>query len=121
MSGSFIQYETLALDIVLVDDDDNPIEGILDGVSSVVVSFDQPEVGHIDLTGDDLVLSPSESMVTALMGQEDTALFERAMTGRCCNTLVNVEVNILYESGERRPSYVGYLEVFNNLYRRVMQ
>lgn len=120
MSSSFIQYETLPLDIVLVDDAGEPIPGILDGAERVVVSFDQPEVAHLDFEGEQVVLSPSESTVTVLLGQEDTAKFERARLGRCCNTAVNVEVNILYDNGDRKPSEVGSLEVSNNLFRQVM-
>ena len=118
--SSFYQYETVPLDIVLIDDNGDPIEGILDGVSSCVVSFDQPGVGHLDMTGDALILSPETSTITVLMSQEDTAKFERAKIGRCCNTTVSVEVNILYDDGTRRPSEVGELEVFNNLYKQVM-
>ena len=118
--SSFIQYETLPLEIELVDDNGDPIEGILDGVSSCVVSFDQPEVAHLDKTGDDLTLNAETSTITVKMSQEDTAQFERAKTGRCSNTRVSVEVNILYADGSRLPSEIGELEVYNNLYKQVM-
>ena len=120
MSDSFYQYETLPLELVLVDDVGDPIPGVLDEAEQVVVSLDQPEVAHVDYTGDEVELEPEASTVIVRMPQEDTAKFERARIGRCCNTTAKVQVNLLYTDGTRLASEAGGLEVLDNLFKRVM-
>ena len=120
-AGAFFQYETLPLELVLVDESGEPVEGILDDVESVVVSIDQPEAAHIDLTGSQLSLDPGASTIRAVLTQEQTAGFERARIGRCCNATAHVQVNILYLDGKRLPTLKADLEVLDNLYKRVMR
>ena len=120
-AGAFFQYETLPLELVLVDESGEPVEGILDDVNSVVVSIDQPEAAHIDLTGSQLSLDPGASTIRTVLTQEQTAGFERARIGRCCNDTAHVQVNILYLDGKRLPTLKADLEVLDNLYKRVMR
>ena len=118
MSEMF-QWQNGPLEIVLDDDEGRPYPGILEDVAECVVSFDQPGVHHVDKTGDDLSIDAGMSTITVNLTQEDTAGF--ACPHQRHEVRVWVQVNILYQSGERQPTYEGEMKFLNNIYRQEMR
>ena len=111
MSG-FYQWETVDLQIVIEDEEGNPKAGVLDNVRDVVVSIAQ-NCSRIDLHIDELDIDAASSAINLHLSQEDAGSFSSKGSAQ-------VQVNILYEGGERDVTVKGTVEVFGNLYGESM-
>lgn len=103
----FYQYETASLHIEL----DAP--GVLNDTADVVLSIQQGTV-QVDYHKDALEIDADASTIDVEMSQEDAGKFSAA---RGCA----VQVNILYNGGQRSVSAVGEISVFANLYGQVLE
>ena len=114
MSVSFHQYETEPLQLII---EQEGVEKPLEGYEKVAVSFDQSTkqgcyhqdflyeqgAGEIDV---------ENSCINLVFTQEQSGKFMP------CDA--TVEVNILYEGGDRVATCEGTVKVFRNLYKKVM-
>ena len=111
MAG-FYQWETKSFGIRLVPKEEQPEFAPLDGLEHIVVSIVQKGIAQVDLTEDDILIDPDESLLTIRLGQEQTGQF---IEGKA-----KIQVNLYYENTERDTSAKGVLEVYGNLYEKVM-
>ena len=111
--SSFYQWETVDLELVIEDDDGTPKTGVLDGVRDVAVSLAQG-CTRLDVHIDDLHIDAEASTIDLHLSQEEAGRFS-------AKEEVVVQVNILYENGERDVTEKGFVHVYDNLYRRVME
>lgn len=111
----FHRYETEPLMLVIERDGvDRPLEGY----ARIAVSFDQRSTEgscHIDYLYEPGApeVDVAASAINLHFTQEEAAQFVAARA--------NVEVNILYEGGERAATCEGVVNVWRNLYDEVMQ
>ena len=103
----FFQFETASLEIELDKD------GWLAGTLDVVVSIVQGRT-RLDLHKADLTIDEEASTIVCYLSQEQAGAFDSSKG-------VAVQVNVLYEDGERDVSETGTVDVFANLYRQVME
>ena len=109
--NGFFQWETADVKIMLVDQDDNPIPGILNGVKDVTASFVQginSQHFHLEQLGVD----PATSSIFVRFEQEQSAVFIKGKA--------EVQVNIYYDNAERDTSLKGVINIYDNLYKRIM-
>lgn len=112
--ASFYVWETVDFKLVLEKDGG----GVFDGIKDVIVSFRQPTGGRKamvekDLKSGSLIVDGAENSIIVHLGQEDTAVFKAAKD-------VLVQVNLLYENGERDTSVQESIEALSNLHEEVM-
>lgn len=103
----FYSWETADIAITLEKD------GVLDGIKDVIVSFVQGAT-RVDFHADDLEIDVATNTLTAHFTQEQAGLF----TG---NREAAVQVNVLYDDGERDVSARGKVAILPNLYEEVME
>lgn len=101
----FYQFETADLVISL----NKP--NVLKDAQDVVVSIVQGSA-RLDYHIDDLELDTDTSQIGVHISQEDAGKFKNATAA--------VQVNVLYETGERDVSAQGSISIFTNLYKQVM-
>ena len=112
MAVGFHRYETEPLRLVI---EQEGVELPLEGYAKVAVSFDQHEGAcHLDFLFDEGApeVDVANSTINLHFTQEESARFMAANA--------NVEVNILYQGGERAATCEGVVRVFRNLYKEVM-
>lgn len=114
MTFGFHQYETEPLQLI-VEQEGN--EKPLEGYDKVAVSFDQQnQEGHCHINflfeQGAPEIDVENSTINIHFTQEQSAQFFAANA--------NVEVNILYENGERVATCEGVVRIFRNLYEKVM-
>ena len=111
MAG-FYQWETDNFEIILEDDDGNPVPGVLDDVKEVVVTIKQGDIEEIWFT-DDLGLDTANSVINLPLSQTQTGRFEGDKTAK-------IQVNILYNDSERDVTAKGKIDVYDNDYKKEM-
>lgn len=109
----FYTYETVDIPLVFTP------TGILEGYSHIVVSVAQKGMAQIDKTEDDLTIDVANDTITLSLSQEETGQF----LGGDNNSprKAEIQVNIYYNNNERDVSTVGSIDVYNNLYDKVME
>ena len=105
----FYTWETKELTLILVDSDRK--KKPLAGYDSIVVSIVQADV-TVSLTDDRLTVNEDKGTITFTLSQTETSRFKEGY--------VDIQVNVLYDSGERDTSVKGRIEVRDNLYKQVM-
>lgn len=104
----FHRYETEPLMLVIERDGvDRPLEGY----ARIAVSFDQRDGAHHE----DFLFEQGAPEVDV----ENSTInlhFTQEQSGRFLAEPANVEVNILYQDGERGATCEGKVNVFRNLY-----
>lgn len=86
-------------------------EGILDNYKHIIVSILQKQT-KIDLTEDELNIDTSNDKITLSLTQEQTSQFE---VGKAL-----IQVNIYYNDKQRNVSTMGYINIYDNLYNKVI-
>lgn len=85
----------------------------LAGYEHIIVSFQQLLSGaRLDFFEDQLDISTEENTIGVHLSQDDTSLFQVGP--------VKVQVNIYYNSTERDVTVQGEIEVYDNIYRKVI-
>ena len=105
--AGFYRYETESLDIELL------ASGVLEDYKEIVVTLDQRMGAKLHKQTQELEVDVENSIVTITLSQEETAMFSPGTVG--------VQVNLLYNTMERDVSEKGYIEVWENSYREVME
>lgn len=103
--ASFYRFETTALTLKFTP------EGILDDYKHIVVSISQTD-NQLDLSENNLSIDELNDSITFSLSQEQTSQFR---VGRA-----EIQVNIYYNDTNRNVSTKGYIEVYDNLYNKVM-
>lgn len=108
----FYTYETVEIPLIFTPN------GILDGYSRVVVSVAQDDRIQIDKTEEDLSIDTTTNTITLSLTQQETAKFK----GGTLNTprKAHVQVNIYYNNSSRDVSVMKDIDVYDNLYKKVM-
>lgn len=104
--AGFYQWETADLVIEL------DREGVLSDTKDVIVSIAQG-AKHFDYHKDELLIDEEANAIGLHFSQEDA--------GELGASSAAVQVNILYNSGERDVSEVGTIGILSNLYKQVME
>lgn len=112
-NNGFYQWETADLEIIIEDDDGNPKAGVLDNLKDVVVSISQGPGKQEDWHLDELGIDAAASTVNLHLTQQKAGKFSGDAPAK-------VQVNILYNNGERDVTVKGTIDVFSNLYRKEM-
>ena len=109
----FYRYETVEIPLVFT-----PV-GILEGYKHIVVSIVQKGMTQINKTEEDLNINVGTDTITLYLTQEETGKF---MGGENNNPRkAEIQVNIYYNNSERDVSTVGSIDVYNNLYSKVIK
>ena len=112
MAGFYI-WETKPLEIQFVDDEDKPIEGLLDDVVEVIATISQPMQGaQIEKTMSQMIVEADTSTIYIHLSQAETSQFTPGEA--------KVQVNFLYDDSERDTSCQGEIQIWDNLHREVM-
>lgn len=104
--AGFYQYETADLEITLEKDQ------VFVDAKDVVVSIVQGST-RIDYHADQLDIDTETNTILMHITQEDAGMFG--------NSSAVVQVNVLYEDGERDVSAQGTISIFANLFKEVME
>ena len=111
----FYRYETVDIPLIFTP------SGVLEGYESIVVSVAQDGVIQIDKTSEDtgLNIDTATDTITLSLSQEETGKF----IGGDSNSprKAQIQVNIYYNNNERDVSTVGNIDVYNNLYDKVIE
>ena len=114
MAVSFHQFETEPLELVI---EQEGVEQPLSGYEKVAVSFDQRNAeGHCHMD----FLFDKDAPEIDVANSTINLRFTQEQSGKFMAANANVEVNILYEGGDRMATCEGTVKVFRNLYRKVM-
>lgn len=108
----FYQWETADIALVIEDDEGSPKPGVLDNLEDVVVSIAQG-ARQVDWHMDELGIDAAASTINLHLTQQKAGKFSG-------DTPAKVQVNILYDNGERDVTVRGTIDVFGNLYRQEM-
>lgn len=114
MSVSFHQFETEPLELVI---EQEGVEKPLEGFEKIAVSFDQHNAEgscHVD------ILLEQDAPEVDVENSTINLRFTQEQSGKFLPANANVEVNILYEGGDRAATCEGTVKIFRNLYRKVM-
>ena len=110
--AKFYRYETVNIPLAFTP------TGVLEGYEHIVVSVSQGGTTQIHKTEDDLEIDVENDTITLSLSQEETGIF----AGGDVNTprKAQIQVNIYYNNNERDVSTVGSIDVYDNLYKRVI-
>lgn len=113
--ASFYKYETVDIPLIFTP------SGVLDGYKHIVVSLAQCGETLVNKTeeDDDLDIDVANDTITLHLSQEDTGLFSGGDIGSPLKA--NVQVNIYYNNTERDVSAVKSIDVYENLYSKVIE
>lgn len=113
--AGFYAWETIDLELIIEP------SGVLDGFEQIMVSVVQSShrvnkqyySGSPEVSGD---------VINLHLNQEETGLFKFYPQSECGANTQNprVQVNILYPDGERDASTIELLDLYENLYKKVM-
>lgn len=109
----FYKYETVDIPLVFTPNE------VLEGYKHIVVSIAQDKSVLVNKKEDELEIDVPENKITVHLSQEETARFDggdRNNPGKA-----KIQVNIYYNNSERDVSTVGMLDVYDNLYKEVIQ
>lgn len=109
--ASFYRYQTAEIPITF-----SPA-GVLEGYSHIIVSLYQAGT-QVDKTEDDLIVDVENNKITLSLSQEDTSVFAGGEKGKANNVII--QVNIYYNNNKRNVSTKGTIEVYDNLYDKVI-
>lgn len=111
--ASFYKYETVEIPLKFTP------EGVLNGYKHIMVSIVQNGIVQVDKSEEELNIDTEEDTITVLLSQEETGMF---MGGDLQEPITaQIQVNIYYENAERDVSTIGEIDVYNNLYSKVME
>ena len=110
--AKFYRYETVDIPLKFTP------AGVLENYKHIVVSIKQENGTQIDKNEDELDIDVNEDTITVSLNQEETGKF----TGGNIETpkKAYIQVNIYYESTERDVSTLGTIDVYDNLYKKVI-
>lgn len=108
----FYKYETVDIPLKFTP------TGVLEDYSKIVVSILQSGIVQIDKTEEDLLIDVNEDTITLSLSQEETGKF---FGGQDTPSKAKIQVNIYYENKERDVSTVGTIDVYDNLYKKVIE
>lgn len=109
----FYTYETVDIPLIFTP------TGVLEGYQHIVVSVAQKGMAQVDKTEEDLNIDVANDTITLSLSQEETGQF----IGGDNNSprKAQIQVNIYYNNSERDVSTVGNIDVYNNLYEKVIE
>ena len=108
----FYTYETVELPLTFTP------SGVLEDYKHIVVSIVQDDLVQIDKTEDDLSIDVANDSIVINLTQEETAKF-RGGSEKAPKT-AHVQVNVYYNNTTRDVSIVKDINVYNNLYKKVI-
>ena len=108
----FYRFETIEIPLKFTP------AGVLTDYKHIVVSIAQEGMTQIDKTEEDLIIDTEEDTIVLSLSQEETGRF--AGGDNNSPRQAQIQVNIYYESTERDVSTVGTIDVYNNLYKKVI-
>ena len=108
----FYRYETVDIPLQFTP------TGVLEGYKHIIVSIAQNGMTQIDKNENDLAIDVYNDTITLSLTQEETAKFAGGQEG--APRKAKIQVNIYYNSTERDVSTVGEIDVYDNLYRKVI-
>ncbi len=109
----FYKYETIDIPLKFTP------TGVLNNYKHIVVSIIQNGIIQIDKTEDDLSIDINEDTITISLSQEETGKFSGGDENN--PKMAKIQVNIYYENKERDVSTVGIIDVYDNLYKKVIE
>lgn len=108
----FYRYETVDIPLVFTPNE------VLEGYQHIVVSIAQDNVTKVNKTEESLEIDTTNNKIIVPLSQEETGMF---IGGDKNNPKkAKIQVNIYYNNAERDVSTVGTLDVYDNLYKKVM-
>lgn len=110
--AKFYRYETVDIPLVFT-----PAE-VLEGYEHIIVSIHQAGV-KIDKTEEDLTIDVANDTITLSLSQEETGQFIGGDNNNPKKAYI--QVNIYYNNSERDVSTVGSIDVYDNLYDKVIE
>ena len=110
----FYKYETVDIPLKFTP------TGVLENYSHIVVSIGQKGIVQIDKTEEDsgLEIDVENDTIVLSLSQEETGKFTG---GDSISNKAQIQVNIYYDNAERDVSTVGTIDVYNNLYEKVIR
>lgn len=108
----FYRYETVDIPLVFTPNE------VLEGYKHIVVSIAQDKSTRVNKTEDDIDIDVAENKITVHLSQEETGMFDGG--DRNNPRKAQIQVNIYYNNAERDVSTVGILDVYDNLYKEVI-
>lgn len=109
--AEWFQWETVDLTVRLVDEEWEPAPEALEGVQDMVFTVAQGNK-KLNVFLNEMVVDYTEGTVTIH--------FSQTMSGSLNPGHADVELNVLYEDGERDASYWGEVFINENLFKKVM-
>ena len=108
----FYTYETVEIPITFTP------AGVLENYLHIVVSIVQDDIARIDKKENELSVDVENDTVVVSLSQEETAKFR----GGDNNTpkIAHVQVNVYYDNASRDVSIIKDINVYNNLYKKVI-
>lgn len=110
--AKFYRYETVEIPLVF-----SP-SGVLEGYEKIIVSVNQAGLTQIDKTEEDLDIDIENDTITLKLSQEETGKFAGGDNNN--PRKAQIQVNIYYNNTERDVSTIGSIDVYNNLYSKVI-
>lgn len=109
----FYTYETVEIPLEFTPN------GVLQDYSHIVVTIRQEGVVEINKTENDLGIDVENNVINLSLSQEETSKFigGNGKTKR----VAEIQVNIYYTNTNRDVSSVEYIDVYDNLYKRVIE
>lgn len=108
----FYRYETVDIPLKFTP------TGVLENYKHIIVSISQDGMVQIDKNENQLSINENEDTITLSLNQEETGKFAGGKSGN--PRIAEIQVNIYYESTERDVSTIGTIEVYENLYKQVI-
>ena len=109
----FYKYETVDIPLKFTP------AGVLEDYSKIVVSIAQSGMIQINKNESELSIDVNEDTITLSLSQEETAKFSGGDENN--PKIAKIQVNIYYENKERDVSTVGTIDVYDNLYKKVIE
>ena len=91
-------------------------EGILTDYKHIVVSIVQRGITQIDKNEDELSIDSNNDTITLSLTQEETSQFD----GSKYPSQAEIQVNIYYNDDNRSVSTRGSIDIYDNLYDKVI-
>ena len=107
----FYRFETIDIPLEFTP------EGVLNNYKHIVVSIAQDGIVQIDKTEDDMIIDVENDKIIVSLSQEETGKF---ISGNEKVAKAKIQVNIYYENSERDVSAVETIDVYDNLYKKVI-
>ena len=108
----FYTYETIEIPITFTP------SGVLENYRHIVVSIVQEDIARIDKKDEDLSIDVANDTVVVNLSQEETALFRGGSDNQ--PKKAQVQVNVYYDNTTRDVSIIKYIDIYNNLYKKVI-